>query len=61
VDRRVRGDDNARGYGFSVLRAGVPAERLRSPEVAAKFDQLPASRIYDSGNVYVYDLRGAQQ
>jgi hypothetical protein len=57
TDRRERAGDNTRGYPFSVTRAGGVPDRLLPPAVATRFDDLPAPRVYDSGNVDIYDLR----
>ncbi len=59
IDLRLRAGDVARAYGFSVHPPGGPRDILISPNVAAKFDRLPVSRIYDSGTIYIYDLKGA--
>lgn len=56
VDRRVRAGDNARGYAFSVHPPGGAPDDLVSATVAFKFDDLPVPRVYDSGNVFIYDL-----
>jgi hypothetical protein len=59
VDRRVRADDDARGYAFSLHPPGGHVDELNSAQTATKFDHLPAARVYDSGNVSVYDLQSA--
>jgi hypothetical protein len=58
VDKRVRGNDNTTGYAFSVRPPGGPIDRLLPADVAPKFDELLAPRVFDSGNVAIYDLRG---
>jgi len=58
VDVRKRGDDDETGYAFSVHPPGGRRDQQLSPQVALKFDDLPAPRLYDSGNVLVYDLAG---
>jgi hypothetical protein len=56
VDLRRRGDDDATGYAFSLHPPGGRRDHLLSTQVALKFDDLPAPRVYDSGDVLVYDL-----
>jgi hypothetical protein len=56
VDRRKRALNNAHGYGFSVKPPGGPLDRLYSPDVVAKWDSLPAARVFDSGNIDIFDL-----
>jgi hypothetical protein len=59
VDRRLRSFDTMGGYFFD--RAGSEASRERLPiGVVRKFDKSGANRIYDSGDVVVFDL-GPQQ
>jgi hypothetical protein len=58
VDLRQQAGDNTRGYGFSVTSAGGTPDKLLPQSVRSKFDNLPAARLYDSGNVFVYDLQG---
>lgn len=60
IDRRVRGDDADTGFAFSVRRAGGAPDELLPASVATKFDDLPAPRVYDSGDITVYDLRGIE-
>ena len=56
ADRRERSDDAANGYGFSVHPPGGPRDVFRSADVAGKFDGIPAPRVYDSGNIQIFDL-----
>jgi hypothetical protein len=56
VDRRRRAIGNARGYGFSVKPPGGSPDSLLSPDVVTKWDSLPAARIFDSGNIDIFDL-----
>ena len=60
VDRRERGTDNFNGYGFSVRPAGGAPDKMLPVGVATKFDDLPASQVYDSGDISIYDLRGVE-
>jgi hypothetical protein len=55
VDLRPRAQDNAAGYYFSVRRGGPP-DPLLSYAAAQKFDQVGATRVWDSGYLFVYDL-----
>ncbi len=59
ADRRRRSFDVTRGYYFSVRPPGGDADqRLRGASVS-KFAQIPtATRVFDSGNIVVYDLEG---
>jgi hypothetical protein len=58
VDRRLAGGDNMTGYFFDLGRDGAPAAELLPFEVYAKFDLLPeVSRIFDSGDLVLYDIR----
>ncbi len=56
VDMRLRARDAARGYGFSVKPPGGPRDQLQPLAVALKFADLGAPLVYDSGNVFIYDL-----
>jgi hypothetical protein len=58
VDNRVRADDTSLGYAFSVRPAGGMPDRLLPVGVATKFEDLPAPRVFDSGNIAVFDLQG---
>jgi hypothetical protein len=53
TDRRVISADNLFGFFFDV---GAPA--LNPPAGANKFDVPAANRLYDSGDVVVYGVRG---
>ena len=56
VDRRERSASNIAGYFFGIRAGkGVP-DVLLDPGVATKFDTIDADRLYDSGNIFVYDL-----
>jgi hypothetical protein len=57
VDRRAISWNNMEGYYFDETGGGpIAPARLRDPEVYEKFDQLPQfDRIYDSGNIVIYD------
>jgi hypothetical protein len=60
VDRRFRGNDLDLGFGFSVHGRGGAADVLLPSAVVTKFDDLPAPRLYDSGDVAVYDVGSAE-
>jgi hypothetical protein len=55
VDRRRRSFDNTAGYYFGFRPgAGIPDTVLT--DVSEKFERIRARRIYDSGNIIVYDM-----
>ena len=57
VDRRPISRDSMEGYYFDVTGGGpiAPADLL-APEVYEKFDRVQkVNRIYDSGNIVIYD------
>jgi hypothetical protein len=57
-DRRVRSSDNVRGYAFGLRPPGGGRDRLLPAETALKFEQIPtAARLFDSGNIVIYDIR----
>jgi hypothetical protein len=56
IDLRPRAQDNSAGYYFSVHPPGGSADRLLPLGVASKFERLRAARVFDSGDVLVYDL-----
>jgi hypothetical protein len=59
VDRRSISGNNMEGYYFDETGGGpiAPADLL-DPEVSGKFDRLQnISRIYDSGNLVIYDAK----
>jgi len=60
VDRRQRSADNSAGYSWSVRAAGGQVDQLWPRGVATKFDDIPAQRLYDSGDIDIYDLRGIE-
>ncbi len=57
VDRRSISWNNMEGYYFDETGGGpIAPDDLRDPEVYGKFDRLQnVSRIYDSGNIVIYD------
>jgi hypothetical protein len=55
ADRREVGEDNVRGYYFTV--PGIGDNRLLPKGVVNKFARLPTGRIFDSGRIVVFDLR----
>lgn len=59
VDRRRVSWDNMLGFYFDRVPQGSSTSTgLLAPEVYKKFDNLPSvSRIYDSGNITIYDVR----
>ncbi len=58
VDRRLISSDNMAGYYFDRTSTGLlPNSDFLAPEVYSKFDQPKAiSRLFDSGNIVIYDL-----
>jgi hypothetical protein len=58
VDRRLISSDNMMGYYFDRTSTGqLPSTDLLSPEVYGKFDkQQKVSRLFDSGNIVIYDV-----
>jgi hypothetical protein len=59
ADRRQRAADVVRGYSFSVRPPAGDPEGLLPKSVIDKFDRIPnAARVFDSGNIAVYDLKG---
>ena len=55
ADRRVVGNDNVRGYFFS--EPDSETDSLLPLAAMTKFARLPIGRIYDGGQIVVYDLR----
>ncbi len=60
VDLRQRGTDNVTGWFFDLKPPAGPRDRYLPAGVASRFDQLPAPRIYDSGDILIYDLQGVR-
>jgi hypothetical protein len=58
VDRRARSTNNSSGYGFSVRPPGGQVDQMLPLGVATQYDDLPAARVYDSGDIDIYDLKG---
>jgi hypothetical protein len=58
VDRRLISANNMAGYYFDRTPAGsLPSTDLLDPETYGKFDKLKAiSRLFDSGNIVIYDV-----
>jgi hypothetical protein len=56
VDRRRRSFDSMRGYAFGLRLPESRRDELLPAQAAEKFDGVGADRIYDAGNVRVYDL-----
>jgi len=54
ADQRKLVSDNVRGYYFSVPAS--EHDSLLPPEAVRKFAQVPLGRVYDSGDIVVYDL-----
>jgi hypothetical protein len=59
VDRRVVSSDNMAGYFFDRGQSWPLADdELLPPQNYGKFDQQPlVSRLYDSGDLVIYDVR----
>jgi hypothetical protein len=56
ADRRRRSMDQVVGYFFSVRPPGGPRDALFPAADTEKLGHAPAARIFDSGNIVVYDL-----
>jgi hypothetical protein len=56
LDRRFKSFDNMIGYYFGFRAGAGPPDGLYTPEIASKFDQIRADRIYDSGDIIVVDM-----
>ena len=58
VDRRLVSWDNMEGYYFDRTSTGqLSSAALLVPDVYGKFDRPPEiSRLFDSGNIVIYDL-----
>lgn len=60
-DRLLRSGDNVRGYYFSVQPPGGDFDSLLPEQSALKFEQIPtAARIFDSGNITIYNLEAGR-
>jgi hypothetical protein len=59
MDRRIIGDDNMIGSFFDLgLQWPLPSDQLLSPQIYTKFNEVPGiSRIFDSGDMVIYDIR----
>lgn len=58
VDRRTIAFDNIAGYFFGIVGSrSAQARPTFAPEVVRKFDVPRTDRLYDSGDVTIYDLR----
>ncbi len=58
VDRRLISSDSMAGYYFDRTSTGrLPSTDLLAPEVYGKFDKPQTiSRLFDSGNIVIYDV-----
>jgi hypothetical protein len=56
VDRRVDATSETDGFYFGTTAEGGYPERLLPEGLATRFDDAGASRIYDSGDIFVYAL-----
>jgi hypothetical protein len=56
VDRRLRSFDTIGGYFFDTRAGSGVSERRLPIGVVRKFDQSGANRIYDGGDIVVFDL-----
>ena len=59
VDRRERSYDNTSGYYFGVPGRFGLTDTLRSPAAAEKLGKAGLSRLFDSGNIAIYE-RGSR-
>jgi hypothetical protein len=59
VDRRLISQNNMAGLYFDQTGGGpIPITELFPPEIYEKFDRQPSvSRIFDSGNIVIYDVK----
>jgi hypothetical protein len=56
VDRRVDATSETDGFYFGTTRQGGYVEALLGQTLATRFDSVGLSRIYTSGNIFVYAL-----
>jgi 4-amino-4-deoxy-L-arabinose transferase-like glycosyltransferase len=56
VDRRLRSFDTLGGYFFAVRSGPRRSDELLPIGVVSKFERAGADRVYDSGNIVVFDL-----
>jgi hypothetical protein len=59
VDRRLKSFDIEAGYFFGLRRGSTAVKALLSPEVTRKFDAAGAERLFDTGDIVVYDVRSS--
>lgn len=57
TDRRERSFDNSNGYYFGVRPPFGKADVLLPERVVAKFEKARLSKLYDSGNIAVFEYR----
>ncbi|CAN5696708.1 hypothetical protein BH24ACT5_BH24ACT5_28490 [soil metagenome] len=57
VDRRLVSADNMAGYFFAP--EGSPGAADRAPEMQIKFDRVGAERVFDSGDIVLFDMEAA--
>jgi hypothetical protein len=60
VDRRADSTSETDGFYFGTTAKGGYPERLLPVSLATRFDDAGLSRIYDSGNIFVYALRAGR-
>jgi len=56
IDRRAIAADTLAGYFFATRRSPEAWSRTIAPAIYGKFDRVPTSRIFDSGDIVIYDI-----
>jgi hypothetical protein len=56
VDRRLRSFDILTGYFFDARSGSQPVGEILPAGVVRKFERVGTDRIYDSGDIVVFDL-----
>ena len=57
VDRRAVAGDNLLGVFFPPTGPSIGVQGLADPAITSNLDRPSSDRLFDSGNVAVYDLR----
>jgi hypothetical protein len=56
IDKRAIAVDTLAGYFFETRQSPEAWSRTIPPAVYGKFDRVPTSRIFDSGDIVIYDI-----